>query len=202
MNSVEYVYYRDEANKNPKSKSGVKDSKIVEVKNFLDIDKSERLISFLESDNREWGNVAFDKSFGSRIDIEDSRLEDFGFNSKFFFELQDLFYKEVEKVFEVPVIHNTIHAQKWVVGGYANPHSDNSDENGEPNGFDINKYVAILYLNDNYSGGQIYFPDHGIEFRPSAGSLVIFSGGIDNVHGVKPITNGVRHTIVSFWNFA
>lgn len=197
-----YKYYRDEINNNPKSQSGTKYSKIVEITDFVSEEERLSVIEFLESNDRDWGKVAFDNSFGSRVDVIDESLISFGLPSDFFIQLKDRLYSVVSEIFESDVVHNTIHAQKWVKGGYANPHSDNSNEHGEPNGFEINKYVSILYLNDDYSGGEIYFPDHGIEFKPKAGSLVAFSGGIDNVHGVRVMTNGVRHTIVSFWNFA
>jgi hypothetical protein len=197
-----YKYYRNELNSNPKSQSGTKYSKIVEIIDFVSEQERLSLINFLDNENREWGNVAFDNSFGSRVDVVDESLLDYGLPSDFFISLKDKLYSAVTEIFESDVVHNTIHAQKWVKGGYANPHSDNSNEHGEPNGFEINKYVSILYLNDDYSGGEIYFPDHSIEFKPAAGSLVAFSGGIDNVHGVRVIADGVRHTIVSFWNFA
>jgi hypothetical protein len=105
-------------------------------------------------------------------------------------------------VFDRKVQPNTSHAQKWDVGGFAAPHSDNSDFDGKPNAFEINKYVGILYLNDNYEGGTLYFPEHDIEFKPKAYSYICFPGGVENIHGVKEILEGTRYTMVSFWDFA
>jgi predicted 2-oxoglutarate/Fe(II)-dependent dioxygenase YbiX len=120
-----------------------------------------------------------------------------------FFELLRQKFKEaIELVFDREVVANTSHAQKWDVGGFAAPHSDNSDFDGTPNAFEINKYVGILYLNDNYGGGELYFPEHDIEFKPAAYSYICFPGGVENIHGVKEITEGTRYTMVSFWDFA
>jgi hypothetical protein len=89
-----------------------------------------------------------------------------------------------------------------MVGGFASPHSDNSDFDGNPSSFQINKYVGILYLNGNYEGGNLYFPEHDIEFKPTPYSFIVFPGGIENIHGVREITEGTRYTMVSFWDFA
>jgi hypothetical protein len=31
--------------------------------------------------------------------------------------------------------------------------------------------------------------------------MYLFSGGVENIHGVTTITEGIRYSIVSFWNF-
>lgn len=39
----------------------------------------------------------------------------------------------------------------------------------------INEWTYVLYLNDNYKGGEIYFQD-GTIIKPEKGDVVIFSG--------------------------
>ena len=58
-----------------------------------------------------------------------------------------------------------------------------------------NDIATLLYLNNNYSGGEIYFPGYDISIKPNAGDLVCFPDTPDFVHGVKPISNGIRYTI-------
>lgn len=61
-------------------------------------------------------------------------------------------------------------------------------------------FSTVVYLNDDYQGGEIYFPNHGVEIRPRAGDMIIFpSGGHEYFHGVKPITSGKRYTI-AMWH--
>lgn len=55
-------------------------------------------------------------------------------------------------------------------------------------------YATLIYLNDNYDGGELYFPDYGIEIKPKSGDLICFPDNPDFVHGVKPILNGIRYT--------
>jgi hypothetical protein len=120
----------------------------------------------------------------------------------YFMKLRDRFKDAVSSAFNREVRANTSHAQKWEIGGFAHPHSDNSDMEGNSNAFEINKYVGILYLNDNYGDGELYFPEHDIDIKAESKEFVIFPGGIKNIHGVKPISSGTRYTMVSFWDYA
>jgi hypothetical protein len=57
-----------------------------------------------------------------------------------------------------------------------------------------NDIATLIYLNDDYEGGEIYFPDLGLEYKPKAGDLVMFPDNPHFVHGVKPILSGTRFT--------
>ena len=57
-----------------------------------------------------------------------------------------------------------------------------------------NDIATLIYINSDYEGGEIYFPDLGIEIKPSIGDLVCFPDTPDFVHGVKPIIKGTRYT--------
>lgn len=195
-----FVYLKDEPN--DKGVLGVTHNRIVEIPNFVDADTAARMVSYFEAKASEWGDIAFYNSAGMGLAPNDPELANHGLDGMFFEQLRDKYKEAVELVFEREVRANTSHAQKWVVGGFAAPHSDNSDFEGEPNPFEINKYVGILYLNDDYEGGNLYFPDHDIDFKPNAYSYYVFPGGIENIHGVREILEGTRYTMVSFWDFA
>ena len=73
-------------------------------------------------------------------------------------------------------------------------HSDN----GDPHPCLVS---MVYYLNDDYEGGELYFPQHnGFEIKPKKGTMLIFSGTIDNMHGIKEVTEGTRYTHVTFWS--
>lgn len=200
LNKKDFIYIKDE--ENVKGNLGITHNRIVEVKNFVDANTAEKMIQFFESKSDLWGDIAFYKSFGMGFPGEEPELESIGLPSNFFSSLTLKFKDAVEMVFDREVKPNTSHAQKWVKGGFARPHSDNSDFEGNITAFEINKYVGVLYLNDNYDGGELYFPDHDIEFKPNSLSYYIFPGGVENIHGVKEILDGTRYTMVSFWDFA
>jgi hypothetical protein len=174
---------------------------IMSIHNFVTQQEADSMIKFFEENNK-WGDIAFYGSLGAGLAEEDERLASYELPKDFFKNLKQRFKDAVECAFDRKLRANTSHAQKWNVGGFAAPHSDNSDMDGNPNAFEINKYVGILYINDDYEGGEIYWPDHNIEFKPKKFEFVTFPGGVENIHGVKRVDAGVRFTMVSFWDYA
>lgn len=54
--------------------------------------------------------------------------------------------------------------------------------------------TAILYLNSEFTGGEIHFPKQGVSIAPTAGKLVIFPSNKNFRHEVKPILTGWRYS--------
>jgi len=75
--------------------------------------------------------------------------------------------------------------RKWDVGLGMGPHSDNVYE------FPNLAFTTVTYLNDNYEGGEIEFPDLNIKVKPELGSTIMFPGTV--IHKVNPILSGVRY---------
>jgi hypothetical protein len=61
-------------------------------------------------------------------------------------------------------------------------------------------YVAtasiVSYLNDDYDGGEIYFPRFDLTIKPEAGDTVIFPSNYIYEHASLPIKNGTKYSIV------
>jgi hypothetical protein len=70
-----------------------------------------------------------------------------------------------------------------------------------PEHTDVWPVASLLYFNDDYDGGELYFPNQNVEISPQKNSLYIFEGGGDNRHGVKRISNGNRYVLVAFWEY-
>ena len=51
-----------------------------------------------------------------------------------------------------------------------------------------------MFLNDNYVGGEFYFPKHNIRFKPKSGSMIIFPKSNTYEWNIEPITQGVGYT--------
>ena len=175
---------------------------IASIKNFISSSEASSIIDFFNLPEHPWGTMPFYESLGMGFPEIDPRLKNFNLPENFFSELRGKFKSSVEDLFKRELKPNTSHAQIWHKGGYAPPHSDSSDLEGNLNAFQINKYVGILYLNDDYEGGELYFPDHNIKIKPDLCEFIIFPGGFENIHGVEEIKNGDRYTIVSFWDYA
>jgi hypothetical protein len=199
LNRKDFNYLKDEPN--TKGNLGITYNRIVEIPNFISDDTAASMVKYFNFCEEQWGPIAFYGSKGMGLPAEDENFAKFGLQERFFEILRNKFKEAVEIVFEEEVRPNTSHAQKWDVGGFANPHSDNSDKDGVPSAFAINKYVGILYLNDNYEGGNLYFPEHDISFKPNKNSYYVFCGGVENIHGVTEILSGTRYTMVSFWDY-
>ena len=75
-------------------------------------------------------------------------------------------------------------------------HRDNEDQDMTINRNAENKYGILMYLNDTFDGGEICYPEFGIEYKPKPGVLLIHYAG--NLHGVNPITKGTRYSMTSF----
>ena len=75
----------------------------------------------------------------------------------------------------------------WNEGQSMGPHFD---------GQDVNKDLAfslVAYVNDDYEGGEISFPNHNVTIKPKAGSLIMFPSQEPYIHEVKPIVSGTRY---------
>jgi predicted 2-oxoglutarate/Fe(II)-dependent dioxygenase YbiX len=111
----------------------------------------------------------------------------------------DRVQQEIELHFGRPLEVNSAGIRRWDTGEFQPLHADGEDIEGHPNEAFIVDYGAVIYLNDDYEGGEIYFPDHNIDFKPKAGTLVFFPSNNMYIHGVRTITKGTRYTTPSFW---
>jgi|688.fasta_scaffold04707_12 hypothetical protein len=58
-------------------------------------------------------------------------------------------------------------------------------------------FTVILYLNDNYIGGELFFKDQDIKFTPTKGSLLIFPG--NEHHEILLLEDGERYMISGYF---
>lgn len=60
-------------------------------------------------------------------------------------------------------------------------------------------YAAIMYINDDYNGGELIFPTRNLELRVPAGAMMFFPATEGYPHGVKPPLAGPkRYVLPSF----
>lgn len=66
--------------------------------------------------------------------------------------------------------------------------------------FNNKHYSAMLYLNEDFEGGELYFPQHNnFTLIPKPGMLILFEGNDKNFHGVTKVQSGIRYTISMFF---
>jgi hypothetical protein len=110
---------------------------------------------------------------------------------------------EVDKFFKVDALPTSAALVRWLPGQYQHPHADKElhigENKGKPNDFPYYDLSGLFYINNDYEGGELYFPDHGIQFKPKAGSAYFFPGDLNYLHGVTEITSGIRYVCPFFW---
>jgi predicted 2-oxoglutarate/Fe(II)-dependent dioxygenase YbiX len=174
---------------------------VVETLGFFSKEECEAFLEYLDAANKEWQDSCFYNEQvmdpTAPLNLDKVNSIDKAYIDQLRFRLQEV----AEKVFNRKLRNLSLSAQKWKTGSYANDHSDNSELDGTPNAWRENKLVTIIYLNDDYEGGELYFRDHDISIAPKLGSVITFDVGINNVHGVKRITSGERITVMCSWDY-
>ena len=88
-------------------------------------------------------------------------------------------------------------------GAFNDIHMDNyyQDDDGEIHQRlqYISNKSGLLYLNDDYEGGELIFPNQKISLKPETGTLVFFEGDYEKPHGVQEVKDGLRYNLVTFY---
>jgi len=120
-------------------------------------------------------------------------------------------YEKVNELFtekyKIPIIRkpvNSTHFVKWIPGMNSKLHCDCEKPDGTP-AFAADFYtynVAVLmYPNDNYTGGEITFPDYDLVLKPKPGDMIMFPGNNAYKHTVQRVESGTRYTMPSWYAF-
>jgi hypothetical protein len=181
---------------------------IVVYEKFVTKEDCIKIIQALDSQANNgkitWMPISFYESYSSVLPQDnDEEVLDSGLVPTIFSDIERMMPEAIASVHDLdPNIISKIgyHTQKWEPGAYARLHSDNTDEKGNSGAFTRSRYAGFLYLNDDFEGGLLRFPDQDIEIKPEVGMLAVFDGGFNNMHEVSLITSGVRYTIGSFWD--
>ncbi|TRD10470.1 hypothetical protein FGU71_00330 [Erythrobacter insulae] len=100
-----------------------------------------------------------------------------------------------------PVYADTLQLVRWRPGDNQSPHADCMEPDGRPNGTPWRAFASIIYLNDEYEGGGIHFPERGLKPEIKPRMLAYFPSTNQYMHGVEPITSGLRYTFSCFYTF-
>jgi len=102
-------------------------------------------------------------------------------------------------------------------GSYLDPHTDILDihyENNDPSrdeGMSYEEQLAtfpnlwsghlsiLVYLNDDYGRGELYFPNHDYWIKPKTGDIITFPGSLHYTHGVTAIEGDILRYTASQW---
>lgn len=82
---------------------------------------------------------------------------------------------------------DSVTIKAWNEGQSMGPHFDGQDGNKDL------AFSLVAYINDDYEGGEISFPNHNVSVKPKAGSLIMFPSQEPYIHEVKSIISGTRY---------
>jgi hypothetical protein len=85
---------------------------------------------------------------------------------------------------------DTIQVVRWTTQAMP-PHQDDRHPDGSPNPTPYREWAGVIYLNDDYEGGRLYFPETNVYYKPVVGSLVLFPAVTK--HGVEATQGGARY---------
>jgi len=71
-------------------------------------------------------------------------------------------------------------------GNFMDVHSDDDQ-------LDSDNFICMAYINDNYKGGELHFPEIGIQYKPRAGEAILYQA--KEKHMVTELLSGTRYTI-------
>lgn len=81
--------------------------------------------------------------------------------------------------------------KKWNQDMFMLPHTDGYKDNHSIS------FTMMLYLNDDYEGGEIVFSNQNLIIKPKAGSLLMFPSKDPFTHEVNKSKNGRRLTLTA-----
>lgn len=180
----------------------------ISVKDMHDINKNlaDTRLSEIEYENdssvKNKSSSYYEKSKGN-INLPSKWVE--RHDNNLVYELLDRFVPlikfEIEKSFELSVLPENSYSITAYLGGDELPeHYDGDGSVPTPNGNPKREISSILYLNEDFGGGEISFPNQGIRLKPKSGMLIIFPATNEFAHSVSKVDFGSRYTIPQFWS--
>jgi predicted 2-oxoglutarate/Fe(II)-dependent dioxygenase YbiX len=113
---------------------------------------------------------------------------------RLYLEQVEPFYKKQLRWFQQPQV------LRYSPGGFYRPHADSDQLSSAMKWERVNdRHLSLLfYLDDDYTGGDLTFPNFSYRLRPRAGMLIAFPADGRYLHAAAPVESGVRHAIVSW----
>ena len=187
---------------------------IVELENFMTEEEHKTLLDFIRT-NESWDVTETHYNEDGVVIYESEYWKDRVATSRTLYKANP----------EIPKIINTLVARlkpiiedffkvkanptdpamvRWLPGQFQNPHADKElhegENRGKPNDFPYYDLASLFYINDDYVGGELYFPLQGITIKPKPRAAYFFPGDMNYVHGVTKIESGIRYTCPFFWH--
>jgi predicted 2-oxoglutarate/Fe(II)-dependent dioxygenase YbiX len=178
----------------PETSAKKSDLQIYEFEDFLDPSICDHIVMWFKTTpkvKKNGGNSLFNERQIDYANISDPQVRKlvnaFKFDAAFF----------ARKCFnESHLYPDYTDLVLWDEGTGMVVHADNSYQDGTPNYCSWRKYSGVLYLNDEFLGGETFFPDLGPLFiKPKKGKFVVYPSNLEYSHGITTVVGGKRYTM-------
>ena len=103
-------------------------------------------------------------------------------------------------------IETPLQVQRYGLGQQYKPHIDFFNGVGAAQYFEVDRIAsAIIYLNDDFKGGETYFTALNIDVKPKTGSVLFlkydypdYRVNLSTFHCGMPVTEGVKYIVTAF----
>lgn len=134
-----------------------------------------------------------------RVDLGNRRQEINDLVKSIYIKLADKCFGKKLDWYESPDL------MRYQPGGHYLRHADS--ENIDPQTQTWKKVIdrdisMLLYLNDDFEGGELTFTKFNYQLKPTAGTVVLFPSDHRYLHQAELVKSGVRYAIVSWSSIA
>lgn len=195
------------------------ESNIFLWKNIISKENCNTIINFIEKYS-DWkdSKIGGGKEENSRLDIEyrsnkiDYLTSRYGYNSELYWSHNTIGYG-IKKVIEETIkkynyksrdsiLESSLRGSisqdegfqvlKYEKGQFYKTHIDYGSEN--------NRIISVLlYLNDNYEGGETYFVRQNIKVKGEQGDILVFPSNYCYPHSAEEILSGTKYSVVTWF---
>jgi hypothetical protein len=153
------------------------------IKNFMNKDDLDLI---MEKVNGMWG---FHKPRKDKVLIANDLI--FYYKEKMKLKAEELFNLELEYDNYASPIGEDFHLAGRLPNFVTQVHSDNLDiDKMKYDKYRWSGHISnLIYLNNNYDGGELYFIEHDLMVKPEPGMLISFPGNFWNRHGILPASD-------------
>mgnify|MGYP003350330835 CR=1 FL=1 len=158
------------------------DDNIFTIDNFLTEEECAELLVFCKDPNN-W--ITMNKDSEYRNKIWDDNIK---FLEQNFEKIHENIFLRLHSIFNEGFIHLDRHVTRLKPLQSMPAHTD-EPHNGVLKGI-------VMYINDDYSGGELNYPEHNLNYKPKARSLACHPSTY--LHEVTQINNNNRYYITGF----
>lgn len=116
---------------------------------------------------------------------------------------EDVYFRKLQAVKDYTKRHNVGELRYWEAINFIKYGPGQHFQEHTDHGFSYNCVVSLVgYVNDDYTGGEIFFRVQNIKYKPKAGDLFIFPSNYMYPHRAMPVIDGTKYSLVTMLDYS